>query len=271
MSAPQHMPPLYPPGPPVDPFAPPPIVAAKSSSAAAWVVGAIAAVALVAVLVVGAVAYPVVTRVSGEPTAVAGGGSAPTSAAGAPSVATGFGFRTAKPSPSDTDRRVVVTLFEDLQCPACKQFESMFGEAITTLRANPDVVVEYRMISFLDRASTNNYSSRATNASACVAEATATGGDWSTWLRFHTMLYDEQATEGGAGHTDAALASLAVGAGSPDVSSCIINNLYASWIQAGTRDALDAITGTPTVQIDGVAVDLSTPSELVSAVERAVA
>ena len=224
------------------------------------------------IVVAGAVAYPKVTRISGEARAAAQPAPAngPARVEGAPSVATGFGFRTAAPSASDIDKRVVVTLFEDLQCPACKQFERMFSDALDTLRGNPDVIVEYRMISFLDNASTNKYSSRATNASACVAEATATGGDWSTWLRFHTMLYDQQPNEGGSGHDDARLAALASTAGSPDVRDCITGNTYASWVAAGTQDALRGISATPTVQINGHTVELSTPADLVSAVEQEV-
>ena len=270
MSTPQHLPPQPPlQYPPVqgDPFGP-----APKSSPAAGVVGAILAVGLVVLVVAGAVAYPKMTRISGEARAAAPSANAPEPEhiEGAPSVATGYAFRTAAPSAGDVDKRVVVTLFEDLQCPACKQFETMFGDALDTLRGNPDVIVEYRMISFLDRASTNRYSSRATNASACVAEATATGGNWTTWLRFHTTLYEQQPDEGGPGHDDAKLAALAVAAGSPDVRGCITANTYSNWVSAGTQDALSGISATPTVQINGHTFELSTPSELLSAVQQEV-
>ncbi len=274
MSSPQYLPPQHPVQyPPAlgDPFGSGPGSTPKPPRTAG-AIGVIVAVALVVVVVAGAVAYPMVTRVSGEPTAAAPADarSAPLKVEGAPSVATGYGLRVAPPSAHNIDNRVVVTVFEDLQCPACKQFEIMFGDALTTLRANPDVIVEYRMISFLDGASTNKYSSRATNASACVAEATASGGDWSTWLRYHAMLYDQQPAEGGAGHDDTKLASLALSAGSTDVQGCITANTYADWVSAGTRDALTDVQATPTVQINGHAVDLTTPSDLLSAVEQAI-
>ena len=269
MSAPQNMPPPYPaqyPPFPGDPYGQRPTPRPSSSARA---IGLALAAALVLVVVAGALAYPMVTRVDGRPSAATAVPSAAARAEGAPSVATGYGLRTSPPSPGDVDNRVVVTLFEDLQCPACKQFEAIFGDAVATLRADPDVIVEYRMISFLDGASSNRYSSRATNASACVAEATATGGDWSTWLRYHTMLYDRQPAEGGAGHDDATLAELALDAGSTDVRDCITANTYGAWVRAGTQDALAGITGTPTVTINGRTVELSTPEALISAVELA--
>ena len=69
-------------------------------------------VALVVVVVAGAVAYPMVTRVSGEPTAAAPANarSAPLKVEGVPSVATGYGLRVAPPSAHDIDNRVVVTV-----------------------------------------------------------------------------------------------------------------------------------------------------------------
>ena len=64
--------------------------------------------------------HPMVTRVSGEPTA-----AAPANARSAPLKVEGVRpwrpatvFRVAPPSAHDIDNRVVVTVFEDLRCPA---------------------------------------------------------------------------------------------------------------------------------------------------------
>ena len=143
--------------------------------------------------------------------------------------------RVAPPSAHDIDNRVVVTVFEDLQCPACKQFEIMFGDALTTLRANPDVIVEYRMI-FVPRRCVHQQVLVAGHQCVGVWQRRlVTGGDWSTWLRLSRDAVRPAARRGRAGHDDAKLASLALDAGSTDVQGCITANTYADWVSAGTR------------------------------------
>lgn len=205
-----------------------------------------------------------------SPAATSPSASSPsgTPAAVRPSVATGYAFRVST-APRGSQPPAVVTVFEDLQCPFCKQFEAQFGAALRGMQANPRVAVDYRIISFLDRASENEYSSRAANASACVAESTATGGDWSKWLAFHTLLFDRQPAEGGAGHDDNALNAFAVQAGATDVSACISERRYAAWIAEATQAGLREIEGTPTVKINGTDHKLSTPDALIAAVNQA--
>ncbi|GGF20955.1 DsbA family protein [Williamsia phyllosphaerae] len=188
----------------------------------------------------------------------------------APTVATDTGaFRVSGPAAP----KATLTLIEDFQCPACKAFESQFGDAVKQIRANPEVAVEYRPIAILDQQSSTQYSTRSANASACVAESTAANGDFTKWLAFHDALYARQPAEGGAGLTDATLTDLATAAGAPSsVGSCIEDGQYAGWVGAQTSEkSKDNLQGTPQVEIDGKVVQVSTPAALIAAVDAAVA
>ncbi|MXP20470.1 thioredoxin domain-containing protein [Gordonia sp. HNM0687] len=178
-------------------------------------------------------------------------------------VATDNAFRVTT-APAGSTPPAVLTVIEDFQCPACRQFEEQFGPVLEELRNNPQVAVDYMPISILDRMSTTDYSTRAANASACVAESTATDGDFSTWLQFHNMLYAQQPAEGGAGLSDDQLNNLATQSGASNVRQCIDDQQFADWVADTTQAA--AATGTPTVRLNGEDVALSTPEALREAV-----
>ena len=108
------------------------------------------------------------------------------------------------------DAPVTVVAYEDFQCPACKSFEDANGGQLATWVADGSVRVEYHPIAFLDRASTDDYSTRALNAAATVLDLAPDG-----FRQFHDALFAEQPAEGGPGLTDARLLELAVAAGAP--------------------------------------------------------
>ncbi|MDL9948566.1 thioredoxin domain-containing protein [Gordonia sp. ABSL11-1] len=173
-------------------------------------------------------------------------------------------------APQGTEPPVTVNIVEDFQCPACRQFEEQFSDVLGQLRANPKVAVDYQPIAFLDRMSSTEYSTRSANASACVAQATAGGGNFDTWLKFHNLLYANQPEEGGAGLTDGQLNDYANQAGAPNVRQCIEDRQYADFVQETTQKAQQAgVTATPTVSINGKPVQLSTPEALLQAVDQA--
>jgi len=163
------------------------------------------------------------------------------------------------------DAAVTLEVVEDFQCPACRQLEAAAGEVLADYREADDVAVEYHPIAFLDRASTDEYSSRALNASMCVLDDA--GPD--AWMAMHDALYDEQPQEGGAGLPDGTLVSMAVDAGADEdaVASCIGDRTYDKWGEQQTdRFFDDGGQGTPTVFVDGEQVE---PAQLQSAVEAA--
>lgn len=185
-----------------------------------------------------------------------------------PSVATDGGYRISKAAGAQTP--VTVTVIEDFQCPACKAFETQFADAIKQVRANPKVAIDYKPIAFLDQMSTNQYSTRSANASACVAQSTAGGGNWDTWLKFHDLLYSNQPEENSAGLSDDELASLAQQAGAKNVKQCVTGHQFGDWVTSNTKKVMSSgVQATPTIRINGKDYKPTTPDDFLNAVNQA--
>ncbi|MEV0076588.1 DsbA family protein [Nocardia neocaledoniensis] len=149
----------------------------------------------------------------------------------------------------DPNAKVKVRVVADLQCPACKQFEAANGEALAKAAADGTAVVEYQVISFLDKASTNQYSSRAANASFCVAKSDPS--KYQTWLQ---TMFAKQSPEGGAGLSNEQLVQIAteVGYTDPAVATCINDKPYNDYITQVTQQTLSSgVESTPSVFING--------------------
>jgi protein-disulfide isomerase len=143
-----------------------------------------------------------------------------------------------------------IKLYEDLQCPICKEFEAATGEQTQAAIAAGKVKVDYHMVAFLDRASTTNYSSRALNAAMAVL---STAGP-DAFMKFRTIAFDNQPEEGSAGVPDSTLIDWAVQAGADkdQVTPLINGNVYHQWVLNATDQmSKDGVNGTPTVFING--------------------
>lgn len=146
------------------------------------------------------------------------------------------------------DAPVTVTLYEDFLCPACARAEKELGATLDDLVSNGDVRLDYRPIAFLDRASTDAYSTRALNAAACVMDAAP-----AAYPAFTRALFASQPAEGGPGLSDARLAQLADGAGAPGLSTCIEELRFGEWTRTATELAsVGGVNATPTILVDGV-------------------
>jgi protein-disulfide isomerase len=143
-----------------------------------------------------------------------------------------------------------IKLYEDFQCPICADFEKAVGSQIRQGIADGSIKVDYHMVSFLDRASTTDYSSRALNAAMAVL---STAGP-EAFLKFHEIAYANQPAEGSAGVPDSTLVDWAVRAGADEsqVKPLIDENAYHQWaVNATGQMSKDGVNGTPTVFIDG--------------------
>jgi protein-disulfide isomerase len=141
-------------------------------------------------------------------------------------------------------------LYEDFQCPICKEFEQVAGTQIQQAIADGKVKVDYHMVAFLDRESSTEYSSRALNAGMAVL---STAGP-EAFLKFHTLAYANQPAEGSAGLPDSTLIDWAVQAGADraTVTPLINGNVYHQWVVNATNQmSVDGVNGTPTVFING--------------------
>lgn len=149
----------------------------------------------------------------------------------------------------EPEAKVTVRVVMDLQCPACKAFEEANGKVLEDAVRDGTAAVEYNVITFLDRASTTEYSSRAGNAAFCVADSGVDG--YQAWL---SDMFTEQPAEGGDGLPDSALIDIAESAGytDPAVAQCITDREYDAYLRTKTDEVLNSgVNSTPTVIVNG--------------------
>ena len=165
--------------------------------------------------------------------------------------------------PNDT----TLTIYFDLQCPACQQFDTVNSKDLETLVKEGGVTVVFQPLNFLDRSSLGTYySTRAANALMVVADQ-----DPTHFMPLITAFYKNQPAENTTGLTDAKIADIAKGVGVPDSVVAHFTDTvtgtyksgsttktgtwrtYAPFLAAATQHAQDTLGGiaTPTVLIDG--------------------
>jgi len=216
-----------------------------------------------------------------KPTVADANGGIPVSAAGV-----------GKAGANDT----TLTVYFDLQCPACQQFDSVNSADLDTLSKEPGVTVVFQPLNFLDRSSLGTfYSTRAANALMIVADQ-----DPTHFMPLITAFYKDQPAENTKGLTDAKIADIAKGVGVPDSVTAHFTDTvsgtyqsgsatkngtwrtFAPFLAAATQHANDTLGGiaTPSVFIDGKQVGKQgdqdagfyfTPGQLLSRVNAAKA
>ena len=165
----------------------------------------------------------------------------------------------------DADAPVTVTLYEDFQCPACKQFEQTTGPTLQRLQETGTVRVVSKPVAILDRFSSTDYSTRALNAAGCVIDTAP-----AAYPAFARSLFDQQPEENSAGLTDDRLAELAEQSGAEDVTSCVRDQHFEDWTRRATDQASkDGLTGTPYVLVNGKPLTEPTAAALQTAVTAA--
>jgi protein-disulfide isomerase len=162
-----------------------------------------------------------------------------------------------------------IIMYVDYQCPVCQGFDVPNSAQMRSWVDTGAATLEIRPISFLDRASLNEYSSRAANAAACVANFAP-----DSYFDFHHLLMQEQPAEGTEGHDDNALYAFAeeAGASSQEIKGCIQNKSFGDWVEQNTERVLTSpagdvniqVSGTPTVLVNGKQYTWELPEELVS-------
>jgi protein-disulfide isomerase len=175
--------------------------------------------------------------------------------------------KTPTPEASETKAPEII-VYVDYQCPICQAFDLPNSAQIRSWVDTGAATVEIRPISFLDRASLNEYSSRAANAAFCVANF-----EPDSYFDMHSNLMINQPAEGQEGLDDNELFKVAEqsGAGTNEVKGCIQNKSFADYIEQHTQNVLNTpqqgvtVTGTPTVLVNGNKFSWATGDELVSA------
>jgi protein-disulfide isomerase len=147
----------------------------------------------------------------------------------------------------------------------------MVEEGAATLEVHPVAILT-------NKSAGTQYSLRAANAAACVADTSP-----ESFFDFNALLFENQPEEGTEGLTNDELKGLAGDAGVSSLSTvekCIDDRQFESWVEDATTRALTepvpnsdlpSITGTPTVLVNGqqYSGNLEDPAEFQSFVLQA--
>ncbi|MGN9839393.1 thioredoxin domain-containing protein [Nonomuraea sp. H19] len=163
----------------------------------------------------------------------------------------------------------VVDIYEDFQCPACKEFERISGQTFKNLAAEGKAKIVYHPITIFSQEPTKSNSVRAGSAARCVA-------DGKQWMTFHDLLYAKQPAETVEGFKPAELVQWGKEAGvtAPGFEQCVTTEKNAQAQLAYSKKIGDEqkLTQTPTVKLNGTEIDnqvIFSPQELRDAVTEA--
>jgi len=162
------------------------------------------------------------------------------------------------------DPKAVLAIYEDFQCPHCRDFEKAFGPTLSKIVESGAAAIDYNMVSILN-ATNKGYSMRAANAAYCVADENK-----DAFVRFHSALFANQPAEGsGSGPDNASLIETARQAGvTGGVPECINSGKYDTMVKG--LAAASKITATPTIRLNGQDISPATPDELIAKVRQIV-
>ena len=180
------------------------------------------------------------------------------------------------PSEANADGVPAINIFVDYSCPACAQFESIYGELLRTWAESGTATVEYHILSFRDaQTAGTRYATRAANSAACVAEFSP-----DQFFTYNDLLLRSQPLPPTSYElTDDQLLQLvaAAGAGNIDqIEACITDETFSNWVSQATARAMSTgplpvrnseiplVMGTPTVLVDGKQYDPQTHGDLAS-------
>jgi len=164
-----------------------------------------------------------------------------------------------------------VDLYEDFQCPICGQFEAALGSTFQDLAAQGKLKLNYHVLNFLDDKTGAKNSTPAANGAFCAAND-------GKFQEFHNAAFSSQVAEG-QDVTDAELDAWATTAGITGDAlttwkKCVADDTYTKYVTSVNDAAfkIPGFGGTPTVIINGTAVDLNTiktPELLTQAIQSA--
>ncbi|WP_431930117.1 DsbA family protein [Nonomuraea jabiensis] len=163
----------------------------------------------------------------------------------------------------------VVDIYEDFQCPACKEAERVSGQTFKNLAAEGKAKVVYHPITIFSQEPTRSNSVRAGNAARCVA-------DGKQWMAFHDLLFENQPAETVEGFTTDQLVRWGKEAGvtAPDFEHCVTSqkNAQAHLTYSQKIGDEQKLSHTPTVKLNGTEIDneaVFSPSRLRDEVTQA--
>jgi protein-disulfide isomerase len=169
------------------------------------------------------------------------------------------------PTPSEANPEGIpaIDIFIDYSCPACAQFESLYGPLFRTWLENGTATVEYHPLAFRDaQTAGTRYATRAGNSVACVAEHSP-----NTFFQYSEILLASQPVPPAKFElTDVEMVQLVELSRAENIDAieqCIKDETFANWVSAATARAMSTgplpvrnseiplVMGTPTVLVNG--------------------
>ncbi|GLW52317.1 DsbA family protein [Kitasatospora phosalacinea] len=167
---------------------------------------------------------------------------------------------TAAPAGTTGDKNLVIpvgsadapstlTVYEDPRCPACGSFERSFSPTVDQLEDAGKIVVNYHIVSFIDRSLGGNGSKYGANALACAQDA-------GHFRDYHDVMYRNQPEETedsfGDKQTLIDLGKQVPGLDTPEFRACVNDNEFGGWVSAVQQDFdKSSFKSTPTVLLNG--------------------
>ncbi|ODT42305.1 MAG: protein-disulfide isomerase [Microbacterium sp. SCN 70-200] len=235
---------------------------ARIARRVALITGAVAAVAVVAVVVSwtisGAVSRPQLTPKSADDggfavTAITGSAALGSLAEVATPTPTAEpevqGDETPTPTPTTT-APVEIHVYVDYLSPTAREWQLANSAQLSTWVTDGAVTLTYHPVAMLTAKSNGTkYSLRAASAAACVATYAP-----DSFFAFNADLLERQPSIDSDGLSDKMLADLAQANGGDDLTrlrDCIETEAFASWVKTSTESAVAGIDGTDGLALTG--------------------
>jgi protein-disulfide isomerase len=168
------------------------------------------------------------------------------------------------------DAPVKVDVWEDFQCPACKQYsEQIEPQIIKNYVDTGKVFYTFHHYPFIDSQVTTKESNQAANASMCAG---AQGRFWD----YHDMLFSNWNGENQGSFSDKRLIAFAdnLGLKMSEFNSCFSQNQFKAEIDKDFMDGKDqGVSGTPSVLVNGVHITpgyIPSYADLANAIDAAL-
>ncbi len=167
---------------------------------------------------------------------------------------------------------VKLTVYEDVRCSACGQFESQYQSAYKALVKAGTVELLVHLVDLIDNSDGGSGSLTGGNALACAQNA-------GKFEAYHDLLYANQPAEStdsfSSTSTLISYAKQISGLDSPTFESCVKSGRYDGWIKQNYRDLeqIDGVanTATPTLMANGTKLTLSTPAAFTAQLQQMAA
>jgi protein-disulfide isomerase len=144
----------------------------------------------------------------------------------------------------------LVDVYEDFQCPVCKEFHRVNDATLKNLAGQGRAKVVYHPIVIFSAEPLAGNSLRASAAAHCV-------DDGPGWLTFQDQLYAHQPPEGASGFSVSDLLSYGRVAGitGSTFEGCVREQKYTPQVRQESQAAIGGgVNGTPTVKVNGTAL-----------------